>query len=50
MRRTFNCGVGMIVVVDDDAADEAVTVLRDQGEDAWVIGHMADGPGEVRFL
>jgi phosphoribosylformylglycinamidine cyclo-ligase len=49
MRRTFNCGVGMIVVVDDDAASAAVAVLQEQGEDAWIIGRIADGAGEVRF-
>ncbi len=50
MRRTFNCGVGMIIAVDEDSAVDAVTVLEDQGEDAWIIGRMADGPGEVSFL
>jgi phosphoribosylformylglycinamidine cyclo-ligase len=50
MRRTFNCGVGMIIVVDGESAGEAVTRLRDLGEDAWVIGRMADGAAEVRFL
>jgi phosphoribosylformylglycinamidine cyclo-ligase len=49
MRRTFNCGVGMIFIVDNNAADKTVAVLRDQGEDAWIIGRMADGAGEVRY-
>ena len=50
MRRTFNCGVGMVVVVDAASADETIAILRGQGEDAWLIGRMADGPGEVHFL
>jgi phosphoribosylformylglycinamidine cyclo-ligase len=50
MRRTFNCGVGMIVVVDGESAEEAVAELQSLGEDAWIIGRMADGAGEVRFL
>jgi phosphoribosylformylglycinamidine cyclo-ligase len=50
MHRTFNCGVGMIVVVERESAVQAVSSLRGQGEDAWVIGHMADDAGEVRFL
>jgi len=50
MRRTFNCGVGMIVVVDGATANEAIDILADNGEEAWVIGRIADGAGEVRFL
>ena len=50
MRRTFNCGVGMIVVVDSAAAASAMKILISHGEDAWRIGRVADGPGEVRFL
>jgi phosphoribosylformylglycinamidine cyclo-ligase len=50
MRRTFNCGVGMIVVVDSESAEKAVAELQKLGEDAWIIGRMADGAGEVRFL
>ena len=50
MRRTFNCGVGMIVVVDNNSAGEALDILADNGEEAWVIGRIADGAGEVQFL
>ena len=50
MRRTFNCGVGMIVVVDGESAEKAVAELHTVGEDAWIIGRMAEGAGEVRFL
>lgn len=50
MWRTFNCGVGMIVVVDESASDETIGILADNGEDAWVIGRIGDGAGEVRFL
>lgn len=38
MYRTFNCGVGFILVIPKQHADEALTFLKDQGEDAWVIG------------
>lgn len=50
MRRTFNCGVGMIVVVDEESVGKALGILADNGEEAWVIGRIADGAGEVRFL
>ena len=40
MYRTFNCGVGMVLVVDEDKVDEALTILRGEGENAWLIGHL----------
>ncbi len=50
MRRTFNCGVGMVVVVDADKADEAVRVLAANGESAWHLGRIAEGAGPVRYV
>ncbi|WII94618.1 phosphoribosylformylglycinamidine cyclo-ligase [Moraxella haemolytica] len=38
MYRTFNCGVGFILVVPQKKANEALKFLQAQGEDAWVIG------------
>nr|WP_263458460.1 phosphoribosylformylglycinamidine cyclo-ligase [Brenneria tiliae] len=38
MYRTFNCGVGMIVVLPAEQADEAVALLNGSGETAWKIG------------
>ena len=40
MLRTFNCGVGMCVVVSPVEVDEALALLRDCDEDAWVIGRV----------
>jgi len=42
MLRTFNCGIGMIVVVDAAKAQEAVTVLREGGEAAVDIGEITE--------
>ncbi|HSM31628.1 MAG TPA: phosphoribosylformylglycinamidine cyclo-ligase [Woeseiaceae bacterium] len=50
MRRTFNCGVGMIVVVAAEDAGRAVSVLENAGESAWEIGRIAGGAGPVQFL
>ncbi len=50
MRRTFNCGVGMVVVVSKAAAEPAMEALTAAGEAPWVIGRVADGDGEVRYL
>jgi len=50
MRRTFNCGVGMIVVVDNAEVDSALDSLAASGEMAWQIGRVAGGAGEVDYL
>ena len=38
MLRTFNCGIGMIVVVPGDAADEVLQRLAGMDEKAFIIG------------
>jgi phosphoribosylformylglycinamidine cyclo-ligase len=50
MRRTFNCGVGMVAVVAENDAADAITTLREAGESAWLLGQVAPGTGEVRYL
>jgi phosphoribosylformylglycinamidine cyclo-ligase len=52
MRRTFNCGVGLVVCVAADAADAAMALLQDAGETIWQLGHIATNEGEpvVEFL
>lgn len=42
MYRTFNCGVGMIIVVPADKVAESIEVLTAHGENAWHIGAIAD--------
>ncbi|MCP4594889.1 phosphoribosylformylglycinamidine cyclo-ligase [Neptuniibacter sp.] len=41
MYRTFNCGVGMVIAVPAEKQEEALKILSDAGEDAWVIGSIA---------
>ena len=40
MERTFNLGVGMVVVVPESAADAALALLRERAVDAWPAGHL----------
>jgi len=50
MRRTFNCGVGMIVAVADADLITALATLESLGEHAWQIGQVVKGAGPVRYL
>ncbi len=45
MLRTFNCGVGMILVVAKDAADAVVGLLSAEGESPVRIGEIEPGRG-----
>ncbi len=42
MFNTFNMGVGMIVSVDKNDADKAVSVLKAAGEEAYVLGELVE--------
>ena len=46
MHRTFNCGIGMIVVVDPQRAQEAQKLLRDGGEQVWRVGEIRKRPSD----
>ena len=46
MYRTFNCGVGLVIVVDESDTDAALNILKQHGEKAWVIGDIAAKDGE----
>jgi len=45
MFNTFNMGVGMVAIVPNDRADEAVRALGESGERAYVLGEVAPGEG-----
>ncbi|MFN3581237.1 MAG: phosphoribosylformylglycinamidine cyclo-ligase [Pseudomonas sp.] len=40
MHRVLNCGVGMVICVAEDQAAAAMQVLRDAGEEPWIIGRI----------
>lgn len=52
MRRTFNCGIGMVVIAAPDAADDVRSALEAQGEAVFEIGRIAarDTGNAVRFV
>ena len=47
MFNTYNMGVGMSLVVDSDKADEALQVLKANGEDAYLIGEITKSDAGV---
>jgi phosphoribosylformylglycinamidine cyclo-ligase len=50
MRRTFNCGIGMVVVVAAADLDDTLAALRGAGENAWHLGRIAAGDAGVQYL
>ncbi|MFN8018701.1 MAG: phosphoribosylformylglycinamidine cyclo-ligase [Acidimicrobiales bacterium] len=49
MRKVFNLGIGMVVVVPGDEAYRAIDVLRTKGQRAVEIGKVHKGSGQVHF-
>ena len=50
MYRTFNCGVGMVIALPQEQVDTALAILKQAGENAWLIGHIEhaeDGAEQV---
>ena len=47
MFNTYNMGVGMSVVVDKNDADTALSILRANGEDAYIIGEIVSSDDGV---
>jgi phosphoribosylformylglycinamidine cyclo-ligase len=47
MYRTFNCGIGMIVVVPPDQTDETLRLLEARGETATLLGDVRKGTAGV---
>ncbi len=41
MRRTFNCGVGFVLIAGPDEAGDVLASLLEAGEDAFVCGELA---------
>ncbi|EAW39688.1 phosphoribosylaminoimidazole synthetase [marine gamma proteobacterium HTCC2080] len=49
MLRTFNCGVGMVLVVAAEHAQPTLNHLAGDGINAWQIGDVVTGAGGVEF-
>jgi phosphoribosylformylglycinamidine cyclo-ligase len=50
MEATFNLGVGMFAIVSADDADRAMAYLTGRGVEAWQVGEVLDGTGQVQMM
>jgi phosphoribosylformylglycinamidine cyclo-ligase len=49
LAHVFNLGLGMLAVVPARAARRSVDTLRAAGHQAWLVGQIQDGGGNVIF-
>ncbi len=49
MFNTFNMGVGMCVVVDKKDADKAISILRENGENAYLLGEIVKSDVKIEL-
>lgn len=47
MVRVFNCGIGMVVIVDPSQVDAAIQSLTAQGLKAWTVGEVIERPKDA---
>lgn len=47
MFNTYNMGVGMSIMVDKNDADKALEILKNAGEDAYIIGETVKGDDKI---
>jgi phosphoribosylformylglycinamidine cyclo-ligase len=50
MKRTFNLGIGYIMIVSPDSVDDALSALKSAGYDAHIIGETFSGNREVIYV
>ena len=50
MFNTFNMGVGMSIVVAKEDAEAALSVLRENNEDAYIMGRIIKSEEKVTFI
>jgi phosphoribosylformylglycinamidine cyclo-ligase len=48
-RRSFNLGVGMVVIATKSQADAVLAELKAAGETAWILGELVKGEGKVIY-
>lgn len=49
MYNTFNMGIGMAVIVPENEVEKALEILKNQGEEAYLIGEVVAGNKEINL-
>ena len=49
MLRTFNVGIGMVVMVGREKLEESSSLLSEADERPIIIGEIVEGAGEVHY-
>jgi phosphoribosylformylglycinamidine cyclo-ligase len=50
MVRTFNMGIGFIVICAPDKTSQTLKILKEMDQEAWIIGEIVSGEHQVRFI
>ena len=50
MYRTFNCGVGLIIVLPQHCVNDALTLLNNHGEKAWLMGEIKQSASDEQVI
>ncbi len=50
MYNTFNMGIGMAIIVSEKNVEESLEILKEAGEDAYLIGEVIEGNKEIKIF
>lgn len=50
MYKTFNMGIGMMILLPQDQVETAINILKEQGEEAFVIGRTVISEERVKLI
>ena len=48
--KTFNMGLGMVLVVNPQKVDDVMSLLAEEGETPFIVGQIVSGNGEVEYV
>lgn len=50
MYNTFNMGIGMAIIVPENQVEQSLQILKDCGEEAYLIGEVVEGNKEINLI